>query len=500
MFPKHKLDPSVTVWLDKLDEIPQLSKNVEDSSLDAFQKEAIAFLVKSQRGLLGLAPRLGKTPVSLLAAQEFGGNTLVVCPFPLLYAWKREIKKWVGAESEIWHGYLGYGYENWIVTNYNTVLNCMVRFDEKIEEKDGKKRKIRINWRPVEQFMFDNVIIDESVLIKNRKAQRSLAINTLTNKLKSVKRVFLLSGNPITKFYDDLWYQFHVIDPKRFPAYWRFAEEFCVVENKFWGTSITNNKSDAAQRIHREFKDIYFARTAEQVGLPPGWTFDILDIPMEATQKRLYAEMETGFVAELPDGDKLVAPNILAQITRLVQLASNPLLVGGPDIHPKWSAVVDLLEYEEKPAIVWTNFIATANALQKLLKSKKYIARVLTGEVNNNDRDTYVQEFQSGMVDVIVAHPGVGKFGLTLNAAKTAIYVERSYNGDDYYQSLHRVILARVPSSPHIIILRSNYTEEVDGNVVEKPTIDHVIHKVLGFKLENSIQITTGLIREVLGV
>jgi SNF2 family DNA or RNA helicase len=221
---------------------------------------------------------------------------------------------------------------------------------------------------------------------------------------------------------------------------------------------------------------------------------------MEATQKRLYTEMETGFVAELPDGDKLVAPNILAQITRLVQLASNPLLVGGPDIHPKWSAVVDLLEYEEKPAIVWTNFIATANALKKLLESKKYVVRVLTGEVNNKDRDTYVQEFQSGMIDVIIAHPGVGKFGLTLNAAKTAIYVERSYNGDDYYQSLHRVILARVPSSPHIIILRSNYTEEVDGNVVEKPTIDHVIHKVLGFKRENSIQITTGVIREVLGV
>ncbi|KKM59963.1 hypothetical protein LCGC14_1546570, partial [marine sediment metagenome] len=82
----------------------------------------------------------------------------------------------------------------------------------------------------------------------------------------------------------------------------------------------------------------------------------------------------------------------------------------------------------------------------------------------------------------------------------TAIYVERSYNGDDYYQSLHRVRRFGTTHSPHVIILLSIDTKDKDGVSSTNPTIDHVIHKVLGFKRDNSIQITTGLVREVLGV
>ncbi|MCK4821413.1 hypothetical protein KA005_36950, partial [bacterium] len=153
----------------------------------------------------------------------------------------------------------------------------------------------------------------------------------------------------------------------------------------------------------------------------------------------------------------------------------------------------DLLEFEELPTIVWTNFIDTAKALEALLRRKKYKTGMLIGETPKQTRDLIVQEFQGGKRDVIIAHPAVGKFGLTLTAAKTAIYVERSYNGDDYYQSLHRVRRFGTTHSPHVIILLSTAAEETS-------TIDHVIHKVLGFKRDNSLQITTGLIREVLGV
>ena len=208
--------------------------------------------------------------------------------------------------------------------------------------------------------------------------------------------------------------------------------------------------------------------------------------------------MQDSFIATLPDGDKIVAPNILAQMTRLIQFASNPALIGGPNHHPKWSAVSDLLAYERLPAIVWTNFIKTAKMLEQVL-SKKFKVGVLIGETAGAKRDRIVQDFQAGKLDIIIAHPKVGKFGLTLTAARTSIYVERSYDGDDYYQSLHRVRRFGTTHSPHVIILLSNDVNIVDGETVEKPTIDHVIHKVLGFKRDNSLQITTGLLREVLG-
>lgn len=498
MFPVSQLDTSVVEWLEELDKPVQLSENVLDSELLAFQREAVGFLVKAERGMLALAPGLGKTPVTIKAIQEVGGQTLVICPLPLLYNWMREILKWADEACEIWHGFTGEPETNWVITNYETVLNRMVRYSIKKVKKNGNLKNTKVNWRPIRQFPFDNVIIDESVLIKNRKAQRSKAIYTIANKLKSVKRVYLLSGSPITKFLDDMWHQFHVIDRKRFPGYWQFAEQYCIIEKNHWGTQIVADQPKANKQLKQDQRDIYFARTQDQVLDLPDWLFDTLEIPMHPQQAKLYTDMQTHFVATLPEGDKIVAPNILTQMTRLIQFSSNPVLVGGPDLHPKWSTVVDLLEFEELPAIIWTNFIATAKMIADFLHKKKYRVGMLIGETKDVTRDNIVQEFQQGLIDVIVAHPKVGKFGLTLTAARTSIYVERSYDGDDYYQSLHRVRRFGTTHSPHVIILLSINTQDKDGVPSISPTIDHVIHKVLGFKRENSIQITTGMIREVL--
>ena len=500
MFQNCIIDDSISDWLEELEKPVQLSADVHKSELLAFQREAVGFMVKSERGLLGLAPGLGKTPISILAIKELGGRTLIICPLPLLYNWKREIKKWADEDAEIWHKGIGDDVELWVITNYETALKYLVKYDLKVTVKDGKKKKVKVNWRPTEQFDFDNLIIDESVLIKNRKAQRSKAIYTLANKVKKTKHVYLLSGSPVTKFLDDMWHQFHVLDRKRFPSYWTFTKNYCILEETYWGTSLIANKEKAAQRIKQEYRDIYFARTQDQVLNLPDWIFDTLEIPMHPAQAKIYREMQNDFVATLPDGDKIVAPNILAQMIRLIQFASNPALIGGPDLHPKWSTVVDLLEFEELPAIIWTNFIKTAEMIEQFLSKKKYKVGMLIGKTKDTVRDDIVQDFQRGLLDVIVAHPAVGKFGLTLTAAKTAIYVERSYNGDDYYQSLHRVRRFGTTHSPHVIILLSIDTKDKDGVSSTNPTIDHVIHKVLGFKRDNSIQITTGLVREVLGV
>lgn len=498
IFPNHILDDSVEEWQKSLDELPELSDEVIQSDLMTFQKEAVSFMQRTNKGLLGLAPGLGKTPISIMGVHEHGGRTLVICPFSLLFHWRREIKKWVDEDSAIWHGFIGSNQAKWVITNYETALGYMVTFDLKTYKKNGKPKKRRTKWRPTQSFPFDNVIVDESVLIKNRYAQRSKAVYTIANKLKDVKRVYLLSGSPTTKYLDDMWHQFHTLDRTRFNSYWDFAAEYCILEDTPWGTKIKRNKTDGAARIKYHCRDIYFARTQDQVLDLPDWIFDVYTVPMTPQQSSLYNQMQDEFVAELPDGDKVVAPNILSQMTRLLQFASNPILVGGPDLSPKQSTAIDLLEFESLPAILWINYIKTAGTLLEKLEKKGYSVGLLTGETSNAMRDKIVQDFQNGKIDVIIAHPGVGKFGLTLTAAKTVIYVERSYNGDDYYQSLHRVRRIGTKHSPHVILLLSSILERLKDEVKEKPTIDHVVHKSLGTKREVSIEITTGLIREVL--
>jgi len=212
--------------------------------------------------------------------------------------------------------------------------------------------------------------------------------------------------------------------------------------------------------------------------------------------------MENEFMADFPDGDQLLAMNKLSQMVRLMQFASNPLLLGGPDDGAKWKAVEELLELEEKPAIIWTHFIPTSREMYKKLSSK-YSCAVMTGDTSIEERDRIVNSFQRGEIDILIAHPAVGKFGLTLTRARTAIYMERDFNGDDYYQSLYRIRRIGTTSSPHVIHLVAVRPDGKEGN-----TIDNVVDMVLDYRKNSSIEITkgnnisvitSGLVKDLLG-
>lgn len=449
--------------------VVELSKEIkEHEQLFPFQKETIQFMLTYKQVLLGLAPGLGKTACAIFAAEAAEvKRVLVIAPLSLVHNWKNEIKKWAGNETEIVYKTDKPNGKKWTITNYDTV---------------------RLHPETFDQRQWDVIIIDESIMVKNRKAKRTKTLKELVQKVKP-EYLWLLSGAPVSRLYDDMWSQLNILDPSRFTSYWRFTGNYCYVEQNQWGWQIVANRPDAAERLQGDLEDVYFARTQDQVLDLPDWIFDNVEIPMGAEQDKTYGQMEDLFVAELPEGKSLLAPNVLAQLTRLIQLASNPILVGGKNQSAKWAAVGEMLEYETLPAIVWTSFIETANQLKKQLESKFRVA-VLTGATKSLDRQEIVDKFQTGELDVIIAHPGVGKFGFTLTAARTAIYLERSYNGDDYYQSLHRVRRIGTEYSPHVIHLIS---VRKDGT----GTVDNVIDRVLQSRRNNVIKLTTGELKEM---
>jgi superfamily II DNA or RNA helicase len=323
-----------------------------------FQKQAIAFITKRKRALLALAPGLGKTLCAVMGAEQIkASRILVISPLTLMRNWRAEIKKWSGNNSAIWYKDPAKWErpEKWVITNYDTAIRHIMLLRD---------------------CAFDVIVVDESVLVKNRKAKRSNKVDMITD---GVENVWLLSGSPTTKFYDDLYQQLYILNHRRFPSYWRFAETYCVIERNQWGTAIINNVRNADILLKHDLEDIYFARTQGQVLDLPDWIFDNYEVPMSDLQYKLYLEMELIFKATLPEGDEILAPNVLAQLIRLVQFASNPMLVGGPDISTKWDSVSELLEYENKPALIWTSFKRTAEYMQDKL-SKHYRVRALTGD------------------------------------------------------------------------------------------------------------------------
>jgi SNF2 family DNA or RNA helicase len=491
-FPDVVLDSSITEFEERSRTLVTLPDSSAKSPMMAFQKEGTAFMLTHERTLLGFAPGLGKTITSIFAANEEGGVVLVICPKTLMFNWRNEIKKWLGPSTPVAIWWRDPSYwetakvkegRGWIITSYDTaVRHFFTKEKKKVRGKDTWVFTYKLKLRPA------YLILDESVMIKNRKAQRTLAMKELGSK---VKKIGLLSGSPTTRFYDDMWAQLNIIDPVRFPSYWRFAETYCIVVRDQWGTKVVANKPNAHEMIQKDCADIYMCRTQDQVLDLPPWIMEDVHIPLGDRQYKAYREMEDTFKAMIPEGDVVLSLNVLSQLMRLIQLASNTVLLGGADLGAKWDAAIEMLEYEQLPAIVWTNFVATANAMEERIRKAKYRVMSLTGESSVEKRDEAVRKMQGGDLDVLVAHPGVGKFGLTLTAAHTAIYMERDYNGDNYYQSLYRIRRIGTTSSPHVIHLLAD--SPTGGS-----TVDWIISKVLEYRKNSAIQLTSGLIRSAM--
>lgn len=470
-----------------LPEISEISvrSEIDESPLFSFQKEGSEFLLQNKRALLGFAPGLGKTSTSVIAASLVSKPVLVVCPLTLAYNWKREIYKWSGKEAVIWHrspNTWGHAKDGWVITNYETVARQMVEFNE----HGNSSPKFSMD-------SFGVLIVDESVLVKNRKAKRTKAIKSIS---KNIEYVWLLSGSPTTKFYDDMWSQLNILYPSQFSSYWRFVYTYCEVFDDVWGKKIVGNKPRADEDLKSDLKNIYLAKTQEQVSSDPEseinipeWIVEDLFVPMGKTQYKSYKQMEDLFFASLPESDDvIIAPNTLAQLTRLIQLASNTALLGGANHGSKWDAVKELVEYTELPMIVWTTYKRTAELMTEFF-GKKLRVSTLTGDTPREQRQGVVDKFQQGDTDILVAHPAVGKYGLTLTLGRTSVYLERGFNFDDYFQSLYRISRIGTTKSPMIYHLIATSPEG-------KPTVDSVINKVLKYRQNSAMKLTTGVLRK----
>lgn len=441
-----------------------------------YQREAIAWLSTHKKAFLALAPGLGKSLCALRSIEAAGYSYIhIIAPLSLLENWRKEIERWL-PDSRVLILRSG----DKVSTGTATARHKIILMSYESFKKWYQEIAIK---RPPELMIFD-----ESILLKNRQTKR---VRTVLDLLKTYKgAIWLLSGGPVAKFLDDLWSQLHILDKRRFSSYHQFKYHYCQVQQSQWGDVIIANKPGAVELLSKDLADIYYAKTQDQVENLPEFIFERIEVPMDENQAKIYSQMEKEFLASLPSGDEVLATSVLTQMLRLTQIASNSHLLEDEGVIPissaKWDAVASLLEFAPKPVLIWTNFIRTASLLG--VKLQKQRVATLTGQVDVRERQSIVDEFQKGNLDVLIAHPAVGKYGHTLTKARSAIYVERSYNSDDFYQSLYRIRRIGTKESPQVFFVLS-----LNG---KKRTVDHAIDAVLQYRHDNNIQmITSGELR-----
>lgn len=411
-----------------------------------YQLEAAARLVDSPRGaIVVLSPGLGKTAVAIAAADAHDdASVLVVCPASLVPNWEREIDMWGQPDRS-----------TWTVTTWDKAARAA---------------------RQGDLGAWDIVILDESVMTKSRASQRFKAFN---KDRKKWGKVWLLSGNPITRYADDLWAQLHLIWPAAFPSYWRFARRYCVIEETPWGDKVVGTR--AKRNALEENGDLVIVVNQEDVLDLPEYLFEVVDVALGPKQRKAYASMASDFIAELADGTEKVADNELGRLLALQQIAA-----WWDGESAKHDALIDLLPTYDGPHLIWTHWRESADSLTDALRAKGYRVAHVKGGMPEKLRDAWLEDFKGGLIDCLVLSLGVGKFGHTFTNARTVHYVDKTWNADDYFQSLRRVRRIGLKHRPVVVTYRA------------PGTTDELVEMNLGGKLPAISRMTKSDLAELL--
>lgn len=202
---------------------PELQAPIDESLLPKglrhYQIEALRFLEAVHgRGMLTMAPRLGKSIVSLCytVLHPEASPTLIVCPASVKIGWQREIKKWLGKESHIISGTTPYSIpkQEFYIINYDILYDW----------KDSLPP-------------FKYLITDESHRISNLSNPAKNAEGKYVQKPVKCTQAFLqlangtpyvvcLTGTPITSRVPQLFVPLSVYDPDHFTNYYAFCHRY----------------------------------------------------------------------------------------------------------------------------------------------------------------------------------------------------------------------------------------------------------------------------------
>lgn len=271
--------------------------------------------------------------------------------------------------------------------------------------------------------------VDESFFVKNPEARRTRSVQRLR---LSCLRAWVLCGTPAPNHPGDLVAQFDLVDLGR----------------TFGRLSVPQDRTEASASVGRTLVGAAWTRSRKDEVLDlPDRRFKDLMVSMSPLQSELYEATANDLVEELRT---LTATefarrraHFLQRRSALLQLASNPAaLVNDYDEVPNKVRAIEeevrrLVESGEK-VVLWSFYRRNIRQLAGALDDVGLV--VVDGSVETSDRSRAVRRFQDDAdVRLFLGNPAAAGAGLTLHAARHALYESFSNQAAHFLQSLDRI-------------------------------------------------------------
>lgn len=376
------------------------------------QIEAASWLASKETALLCDAPRVGKTLSAIRGADLIGARSVVVvCPAHLRENWRREIARW---REGNWGAY---------ITGYSRVKDFNVRFRD--QETDV-------------------LVLDEAHFLKTRDSQRSIAVwgknsDRVGGLAGRAKRIWLLTGTPMTASPLDLWPALRACAPEiiarpltdRPLSFSGFREKYCAQIQTPFGMKIIGSKN--AKELRLKLAPWVMRRTRGEV-----YGSDVQHPTMHYCEVKGAQARELGALEQTPNGKAIRAALDKGDMRALARLAEHASayrkLVGMAKVSAVSEYVGARLDEEPGSKIViaaWHTDVV--NAYRDSLKG--YGVVVLDGSVAVDRKQPIVDRFQHDpKVRVFVGQIVAAGTGITLDKADEVVFGELSWTFSDNAQ------------------------------------------------------------------
>ncbi|MFN4083532.1 MAG: DEAD/DEAH box helicase [Bacteroidia bacterium] len=377
-------------------------------------------------------------------------TSLLIVPNSLIYNWLNESIKFT-PQLRI----LNY-------TGYNRSKNT--KQFEKYDLVITTYGTVRVDIDLLKEYKFNYVILDESQAIKNPQsiAARSVKMLTCNHKL-------VLTGTPIENSIHELWSQFSFINPGLLGSANSFSERFANPIEK------QQNEKKLAQ-LKAIIKPFILRRTKQQVATElPEKMEQVIYCTMTEEQAEAYEKVKSHYRNEVLKsiqefGLSKTRFTLLQGLTKLRQIANHPLLTNndfagesGKFNQVKYMAETALAEGHK--TLVFSQFVSHLKIVKDYFKINNIPFCYLDGSMNNEARQSMVQQFQQGNTPFFLISLKAGGFGLNLTEADYVFMLDPWWNPAAERQAIDRA--HRIGQTQHVFIYKFISKDSVEEKILE---------------------------------
>lgn len=298
------------------------------------------------------------------------------------------------------------------------------------------------------------LIVDESNLVKNKKAIRTERIIELS---KKCKYKMILNGTPVSRNEADMFAQWYILDWRilGYQSYYSFAAnhlEYKVVK-------LPNGREIKTDQIVRVLNVDYLSEK-----IAP-YTYQVLkseclDLPQKHYHRKTFDltyEQHQAYhnvkVTYLEAVDEIRSETIYKLFTALQHVVSGRYVTTTPDKrmetkpiflnyqdNPRILALEELLfsDIKGEKCIIFAKYQSEIDDIGKLLDSLGLKWRAFMGKINQRQRQLNREAFR-GEVQFLLANKTCGAYGLNLQFCRNVIYYSNDFDFATRMQSEDRV-------------------------------------------------------------